>query len=50
MLLAGGGVGMIAVFILDAAILYYLFRPNVRTFFGEQKALPQRGAMTTYTT
>jgi lysylphosphatidylglycerol synthetase-like protein (DUF2156 family) len=31
----------IVVLILDAIILYYLFRPNVRAFFGEQKNLPQ---------
>jgi len=31
----------IVVLILDAIILYYLFRPNVRAFFGEQKTPPQ---------
>ncbi len=39
--LVRGGFGTIVVLILDAIILYYLFRPNVRTFFGEQKTLPQ---------
>ena len=32
-----GGFGTIVVLILDAIIVYYLFRPNVRAFFGEQR-------------
>jgi hypothetical protein len=47
--LVRGGFGMVVVLILDAAILYYLFRPTVRVFFGEQKAPPQPEAMTTST-
>ena len=35
--LARGRFGGIVILILDAIILYYLFRPNVRSFFGEQK-------------
>jgi len=35
--LVTGGFGPIVVLVLDALILYYLFRPNVRAFFGEQK-------------
>ena len=31
----------IVILILDAIILYYLFRPNVRAFFGEQKTSSQ---------
>jgi len=39
--LVGGGLVTLGILILDVAILYYLFRPNVRTFFGEQKAPSQ---------
>jgi len=34
-----GRLGIIIVLILDAVIVYYLFTPNVRTFFGEYKPL-----------
>jgi hypothetical protein len=39
--LARGRLGATVVLVLDAMIVYYLFRPNVRAFFGEQKAPPQ---------
>jgi len=39
--LAIGGLGAIVVLILDSAIVYYLFRPNVRAFFSGQKTSPQ---------
>jgi lysylphosphatidylglycerol synthetase-like protein (DUF2156 family) len=39
--LVRGRFGAIVVLILDVIILYYLFRPNVRAFFGEQKTPPQ---------
>lgn len=39
--LARGRVGAIVVLALDAIIIYYLFRPNVRAFFGEQKTPPE---------
>jgi len=35
-----GRLGILIVLILDAVIVYYLFRPNVRTFFGEYKPRP----------
>jgi hypothetical protein len=35
--LASGRIGPIVILILDALIVYYLFRPNVRAFFGEYK-------------
>jgi len=39
--LVRGGFGTIVVLILDAIIVYYLFRPNVRSFFGELKTPAQ---------
>jgi len=52
--LVRGGFGTIVVLILDAIILYYLFRPNVRAFFGEQKmplqTMPATGTATQPTT
>jgi lysylphosphatidylglycerol synthetase-like protein (DUF2156 family) len=33
--LVGGGLGTLIVLVLDAIIIYYLFTPRVRTFFGE---------------
>ena len=33
--LVAGGFGALIVLILDAIIIYYLFTPHVRTFFGE---------------
>lgn len=36
--LARGGLGTLVVLILDAVIVYYLFTPNVRAFFGEYGA------------
>lgn len=39
--LAIGGLGAIVVLILDSAIVYYLFRPNVRAFFSGQKTIPE---------
>jgi hypothetical protein len=35
--LVRGAFGPLIVLILDAIIVFYLFRPNVRTFFGEYK-------------
>jgi len=35
--LARGAFGPLIVLVLDVIIVYYLFRPNVRTFFGEYK-------------
>jgi lysylphosphatidylglycerol synthetase-like protein (DUF2156 family) len=52
--LVRGGFGTIVVLILDVIILYYLFRPNVRDFFGEQKnpsqAMPATGTTAQPTT
>jgi len=36
-----GGVFTLLVLVLDAIIVYYLYTPNVRSFFGEYKPLPQ---------
>ena len=36
-----GGVIALLVLVLDAVIVYYLYRPNVRTFFGEYKPATQ---------
>ena len=36
--LVRGAFGPLIVLILDAIIVFYLFRPNVRTFFGEYKS------------
>jgi lysylphosphatidylglycerol synthetase-like protein (DUF2156 family) len=47
--LVRGHFGPIVVLILDAIILYYLFRPNVRAFFGEQK-IPSQTMPATGTT
>ena len=44
--LVRGHFGPIVVLILDAIILYYLFRPNVRAFFGEQKIPSQPAPVT----
>jgi hypothetical protein len=35
--LVGGGLGAFVVLVLDGIIVFYLFTPNVRAFFGEQK-------------
>jgi len=35
--LVRGGLGSIVVLVIDAVIVYYLTRPNVRAFFGEAK-------------
>jgi hypothetical protein len=37
--LARGGFGAVVILILDAIILYYLTRPNVKAFFGESKKI-----------
>ena len=47
--LVRGGFGTIVVLLLDAIILYYLFRPNVRAFFGEQKMPSQPAPITAST-
>lgn len=39
--LVRGGFGTLIVLILDAIIIYYLFTPHVRTFFGEYKQMTQ---------
>jgi len=39
--LVRGRLVTIVLLILDAIIVYYLFRPNVRAFFGEQKTPSQ---------
>jgi ABC-type branched-subunit amino acid transport system permease subunit len=44
--LVRGGFGTLIVLILDAIIVFYLFRPNVRTFFGEYKPTPMPPAAT----
>jgi uncharacterized membrane protein (DUF2068 family) len=40
-----GGLGSIIVLVIDAVIVYYLTRPNVKAFFGEAKAPPPRPTM-----
>ena len=35
--LVRGGLGSIVVLVIDAVIVYYLTRPNVKAFFGEAK-------------
>jgi lysylphosphatidylglycerol synthetase-like protein (DUF2156 family) len=47
--LVRGHFGPIVVLILDAIILYYLCRPKVRAFFGEQK-IPSQPAPVTVST
>ena len=44
--LAIGGFGTVVILIIDAAIAYYLFRPNVRAFFSERRSTLQTGHMT----
>jgi len=39
--LVAGGVIALLVLVLDAVIVYYLYRPNVRSFFGEYKPATQ---------
>jgi len=36
--LVRGGLGAIVILLLDAVIVYYLTRPNVKAFFGETNA------------
>jgi len=47
--LIAGGVIALLVLVLDAVIVYYLYRPNVRTFFGEYKPAPAQVSPTTQT-